>query len=129
MGLNSLGEMRALFALVFDGALVVDQSLLGLAHEALQLLFELGVPARPSVDSLRGFLESLDRQVNLAVILDPNHFGLHPIVQPQVLLHRTNVVSVNLGDMDQSDLALFELDERSVGGDSLHGPVNDRADL
>ena len=44
---------------VLYGALVVYLALLGLAHDSLELLLELGVPARPAVDSRRGVLQSL----------------------------------------------------------------------
>src|SRR5918999_6431488 len=63
-------------ALVLDRALHVDQALLALTHEALQLLLELGVAAPAPVDAWLRILQGLDREVDLAVLLDRDDLGL-----------------------------------------------------
>ena len=127
IGLTSyLGAV--LLSLVLDGALVVDLSLLGLSHEALQHLLEAGVPPT-ALHTGRWILEGFDRQVDLAVFLDGNHLGLDAVPQVEVLFDGTNVVSVDLGDVDEADLAIIELKERAVRGDAVNVAVDDRSDL
>jgi hypothetical protein len=46
-----------------------------------------------------------------------------------VVLHVSHVVPVDLGDVDQPDLAVLELEECPVGGDALDGRLDDRPDL
>jgi hypothetical protein len=46
-----------------------------------------------------------------------------------VVLHVSHVVPVDLGDVDQPDLAVLELEESPVGGDALDGRLDDRPDL
>jgi hypothetical protein len=41
----------------------------------------------------------------------------------------TDVVAVDLRDVDQADRAVVDLHERSVRGDALDGPLDDRPDL
>jgi hypothetical protein len=114
---------------VLDGPLDVDQTLLALFHETLQLLLELGVSV-PAVESARRrILKGLDRQVDLAVFLDGDDLGLDRVVHVEVVLDAPDVVSVDLGDMHEADLAAFEGDERSVRGDPLNGSLDDGADL
>ena len=114
---------------MFDRALEVDLALLGLAHEPLQLLLELGVTARTAVDARRGVLEGLDGQVDLPVFLDGDDLGLDLIAEPEVLLDGADVVSVDLGDVYEPDLAVLELQERAVRRDALDGRIDDRPDL
>ncbi len=47
----------------------------------------------------------------------------------KVVLDVPDVVPIDLGDMDQAELAAFELEERPVRGDALDGPFDDRPDL
>jgi hypothetical protein len=46
-----------------------------------------------------------------------------------MLLDVPDVVAVDLRDVDQAELAIFELEERSVRGDALYGALYDRTDL
>jgi hypothetical protein len=95
-----------LAALVVLVAPEVHQAFLALAHEALQLLLELGVLAPPEGLGRR-VLQSLDGEVDLAVCLDGHHFGLDAIVLAEMLADVPNVVPVDLRDVNQSDLAVF----------------------
>ena len=121
--------MSRLFALVLGGSPEVDQALLGLAHEALELLLELGVRPAMAVDARLRILQSLDREVDLAVFLDGDDLGLHAVVHVEVVLDTTNVVPVDLGDVHEADLAVLERQEGSVGGDSLDGGLHDGSDF
>ena len=116
-------------SLVLDRALELDLPLFGLPHEPLQLLLELGVPARATVDARRWVLQGLDGQVDLAVFLDGDDLGLDLIAEPEMLLDGADVVSVDLGDVHEPDLAVFELQERAVRRDALDGRIDDRPDL
>src|SRR5439155_1755352 len=116
-------------ALVLDGALEVDLALLALAHEALQLLLELRVAVAPVHAPGRRVLEGLDRQVDLAVLLDRDDLGLDGVALAEMLPDVLDVVAVDLRDVDEAHSTAFELDERSVRGDALHGPLDDRADF
>ena len=58
-----------LLALVLDGALEVHLALLALAHELLQASLEVRVRAA-ALTRGRGVLQRLDREVDLAVLLD-----------------------------------------------------------
>src|SRR5215467_3812440 len=100
----STSERPAIFgsaALVLDGALEVDLALLRLAHETLQLLFELGVAPAAAFDARLRVLERLDREVDLAVLLDGDDLGGHAIADVEVLLDAPNVVPIDLRDVDQ----------------------------
>jgi hypothetical protein len=46
-----------------------------------------------------------------------------------VLLDVPYVVPVDLGDVNEPDLAVLELEERPVRGDAVDGPLYDRPDL
>jgi hypothetical protein len=46
-----------------------------------------------------------------------------------VVLHIAHVVPVDLGDVDQPDLAVLELEECPVRGNALDGRLDDRPDL
>jgi hypothetical protein len=46
-----------------------------------------------------------------------------------MLVDVLDVVSVDLGDVHESDLAPFQGQEGPVRGDSGHGPIDDRANL
>lgn len=74
-------------------------------------------------------MKGLDREVDLPVFLDGNDLGLDPIVQMEMILHVANVVPVDLGDVDQADLAVLELEKRPVRGDALDDRFDDRPDL
>jgi len=47
----------------------------------------------------------------------------------KVLFDRSDVVSVDLRDVDQSDLAVVQLKECPIRGDALHGRLDDRSDF
>src|SRR5205823_3288886 len=126
---TTAGGTQPLAALVFDGALEVDLALLALAHEPLQLLLELGVAVAAVHATRRRILQGLDRQIDLAVLLDRDDLGLDGVALAEVLADVLDVVAVDLGDVDEAHSTAFELDERSVRGDALHGPLDDRADL
>jgi hypothetical protein len=113
---------------VLDGAPEVDLALLALPHELAELLLELGVLLPPH-GALRRVLEGLDRQVDLAVLLDGDHLCLDAVVLPEVLADVLDVVPIDLGDVDQADGPGVELNEGPVRGDALDGPFNDRPDL
>jgi len=113
---------------VLDGALEVDLTLLALPHELLQPGLEVRVGAATRAAG-RGVLEGLDRQVDLAVLLDGDDLRLDDIGLPQVLVDVLDVVPVDLGDMDEPDLSPFEGQEGPVRGDPADGPFDDRADL
>jgi hypothetical protein len=113
---------------VLDGALEVDLALLALAHELLQpgLEVRVGAPAR----TRRGrVLERLDRQVDLAVLLDGDDLRLDDVALSQVIVDVLDVVAIDLGDVDEPDLAALEGEEGPVRGDARDGPVDDRPDL
>jgi len=46
-----------------------------------------------------------------------------------VLADVPDVVPVDLGDVDEPDAAVLELEERPIGRDALNGPFDDRAYL
>src|SRR4029453_11107018 len=118
----------ALLALVFDGALEVHLALLALAHELLQAGLEVRVRAA-ALTRGRGILQRLDREVDLAVLLDGDHLRLDDVALAQVLVHVLDVVPVDLGDVDESHLPALQGQEGAVRGDAADGPVDDRADL
>ena len=119
---------HGLLALVLDRALVVDQPLLGLAHELLQHLLELGIG--PAARSRRcRVLQRLDREIDLAVLLDGDDFRLDDIPLAEVIVDVLHVVPIDLGDVNQPETSVFELEERPVGGDAGDGAVDHRADF
>jgi len=113
---------------VLDGALEVHLALLALPHELLQPRLEVGVGAAAGAAG-RGVLEGLDRQVDLAVLLDGDDLRLDDIGLPKVLVDVLDVVPVDLGDVDEPDLPPLEGQEGPVGGDTADGPLDDRADF
>jgi hypothetical protein len=113
---------------VVDGPPVVDLAFLALAHEALELLLELGILAPPQ-RTVGRILESLDGEVDLPVFLDGDDLGLNSVVLPKVVPDLPDVVPIDLRDVYQADGAIVDLDERSVRGDALDGPFDDRPDL
>src|SRR5712691_4768204 len=118
----------ALLALVLDGALVVDQALFALPHELLEHLLELRI--RAAALSLRGWvLERLDREVDLAVLLDGDHLRLDDVGFPQMVVHVLHVVAIDLGDVDQAEPTVLEFEERAVRRDAFDGTVDDGPDL
>src|SRR5438093_9268199 len=118
----------ALLALVLDGALEVDLALLALAHELLEHGLEPRV-APPAGARGGRILEGLDREVDLAVLLDGDDLRLDDVALPEVLVDVLDVVPVDLGDVHEPDLAPFQGQEGPVRGDARHGPVDDRANL
>jgi hypothetical protein len=46
-----------------------------------------------------------------------------------MLVHVLDVVAVDLGDVDEADLAAFQGQERPVRRNPRDGPVDDRPDL
>jgi len=120
---------RPLFPLVLYGALEVDLAFLGLTHEPLQLLLELRVSASLTLHPGSRVLESLDREVDLPVFLDGHDLGLDLVVLAEVFANVADIVPVDLGDVNQADLAVLELEERTIGRDALDGRLDDRPDL
>src|SRR4051794_37683151 len=119
---------RRLLALVLDGALVVDLALFALAHELLQARLEVRVRAATRAWRRR-ILQRLDREVDLAVLLDGDDLRLDDVALAEMLVDVLDVVAVDLGDVHESDLAALERQERPVGGDARDGSVDDRPDL
>jgi hypothetical protein len=115
----------ALLALVLDGALVVDQVLFARLHELLEHLLELRIRA-PALTHGRGILQRLDREVDLAVFLDGLDLRLNDIALPKVVVDVLDVVPVDLGDVDEAEPTVLELEERSVRRDAFDGTVDDR---
>jgi len=76
---------------VLGGAPEVDLALLALPHELLELLLELLVGAPAGLPWSR-VLEGLDRQVDLAVVLDRGDLDLDAIPFAQVLADVLDVV-------------------------------------
>jgi hypothetical protein len=113
---------------VLDGALEVDLALLALAHEVLEHGLEPRV-ASPAGPRWSRVLEGLDGEVDLSVLLDGDDLRLDDVALPEVLVDVLDVVPVDLGDVPEPDLAPFQGQEGSVGGDSRHGPFDDRANL
>src|SRR5580765_2848244 len=115
--------VTALLPLVLDRPLVVDLALLGLAHEPLQHLLEAGIASGAAVDTGCRVLERLDGQVDLPVLFDGDDLRLDPIVEMKVVLDVPDVVPVDLRDVDQTEPAVFQLEERTEGRDALDGTV------
>jgi hypothetical protein len=114
--------------LVLDGSPEVDLAFLTLAHEPLQLLLELGIRTA-SQRAWCGVLKGFDREVDLPIFLDGHDLGLHLVVLAKVFSDIADIVPVDLGDVDEADPTVFELEEGSVRGDSLDGPLHDRTDF
>jgi len=74
-------------------------------------------------------LEGLDRQVDLAVLLDGDDLRLDDVRLPEVFVDVLDVVAVDLGDVDEPDLPALEGQEGPVRGDAADGPLDDRADF
>src|SRR5204862_295058 len=87
---------------------------------ALQLLLELRVLAlaQPGPLGLPVGRGLLDRQVDLAVVLDADDLDGDLVVDAKVLLDRADVVPVDLGDVHEPGFSRLELDERAAGGRS-----------
>src|SRR5512132_3865961 len=117
-----------LLALVLDGALEVHLALLALAHELLQAGLEVRV-GTAALARGRGVLQRLDREVDLAVLLDGDDLRLDDVVLAKMLVDVLDVVPVDLGDVDEPHLAALQGQEGAVRGDAADGPVDDRADL
>src|SRR3954462_6177455 len=117
-----------LLALVLGGAPEVDLALLALAHELLELLLELlvGAPARLARPRV---LERLDRQVDLAVVLDRGDLDLDAVPFAQVLTDVFDVVPVDLRDVDHTHPSVLELQERAVVLDAHDGRGDRGANL
>jgi hypothetical protein len=113
---------------VLHRALEVDLAFLALAHEALELLLELGVAAAATLHGRR-ILEGFDGQVDLPVLLDGPDLRLDLISLAKVLVNVLDVVAVDLGDVHEPDLAVLELQEGPVGCDALYGAFDDRTDF
>src|SRR5207248_2002554 len=94
------------------------------AHELLQHLLELGVRAA-AAGLRRRVLEGLDREVDLAVLLDGEDLGRHDVLLAQVIVDVFHVVAVDLGDVNEAQATVFELQERAVRGDTFNGAVDD----
>src|SRR4029453_14956839 len=112
-------------------ALDVDQPFLAGAHEPLELLLELGVLGGGAGACALGLPVGgglLDRQVDLAVLLDSDDLDRDLVIDPEVLLDRADVVPVDLGDVDETRLARLKLDEGSVGCDPNDGARDNRPD-
>src|SRR5919108_35585 len=119
---------RGSLALVLDRALVVDLPLLALAHELLQSRLEVRVAPPPDARRRR-VLERLDREIDLAVFLDGDDLRLDDVALSEMVVHVLDIVAVDLGDVDEADLAAFQGQERPVRRDPRDGPVDDRPDL
>jgi hypothetical protein len=74
-------------------------------------------------------LQSLDREVDLAVFLDGDELGLDLVAHLEMVLHVSHGIPVDLGDVNQADLAILQLEECPIGRDPLHDPLHDRSDL
>src|SRR5204863_4363867 len=96
--------------------------------ELLELLLELLIGAAPRL-TRGGVLKGLDRQVDLAVILDRCDLDLDAVPLAQVLADVLDVVPVDLGDVDETHPSVLELQERSVVLDACHGSRDGRTDL
>ncbi len=119
---------HGLLALVLDRALVVDQPLLGLTHELLQHLLEFWIGPAPCPRGRR-VLECLDREIDLAVLLDGDDLRLHDVSFAEMIVNILDVVAVDLRDVDEPQASVFELEERPVRGDAGNGAVDHRADF
>jgi hypothetical protein len=123
------GAGLALAALVLDRALEVDLALFGLPHEPLQLLFELRVGTPAAFDARLRVLHGLDREVDLAVLFDGHDLGGDLVAEVEVLLDAADVVAIDLGDVDEANLAPVDLDERPIGRDASHLSFDDPTDF
>ena len=106
----------------------VDLALLALAHELLQPRLEVRVRAAAGPRG-GGVLQGLDRQVDLAVLLDGDDLRLDDVGLAEMVVDILDVVPVDLGDVHEPDLAALEREERPVRRDARHGPVDDRFHL
>ena len=77
----------------------------------------------------RGILQGLDREVDLAVLLDGPDLRLDDVALPQVVVDVLDVVPVDLGDVDEAEPAVLELEERAVRRDAFDGAVDHRPDF
>ena len=100
---------------MLDGAPEVDLALLALAHELPELLLELRI-LRPAHGAIGRILKGLDRQVDLAVVLDRDDLGLHAVVLAEV------VADIEIGAVVEGTVqritpygAFIQIDDGPVG--------------
>ena len=77
----------------------------------------------------RGVLQRLDREIDLAVLLDGDDLRLDDVALAEMVVHVLHVVPVDLGDVDEPEASVFELEEGPVRGDAGDGAVDHRADF
>src|SRR5687767_11893696 len=104
---RALARASLLSALGLALAAPVDEVLLALLHEPLELLLEFRVHVPPPARRLRLPIRRglLDRQVDLAIILDTDHLHRDLVVLTDVVRDIPDEVAVDLRDVDEARLS------------------------